>query len=95
MAGADELKAALEEPPFLEMHPADAERLGVADGALATVRTEAGEASLRVRVTDGIARGSMFVPWNQPGFAANTILSGRSTTRASLHPAAAPAEVPS
>jgi len=35
-------------------------------------------------VTERIARGSAFVPFNQPGFAANTLLSGRFTTLATL-----------
>jgi NADH-quinone oxidoreductase subunit G len=78
--GADELKAALEEPPFVEVHPNDAERLGLADGATARLRTDAGEVELPVRVTDGIAPGSVFVPYNQRGFAANRLLSGGLTS---------------
>jgi predicted molibdopterin-dependent oxidoreductase YjgC len=78
--GATELKEALEEPPFVELHPEDAERLGVSDGAKATVRTDAGTATLAARVTPHIARGVAFVPFNQPGLAANTLLSGRFTT---------------
>ena len=33
---ADELKAALEDEAFVELHPADAAAIGVADGARAT-----------------------------------------------------------
>jgi hypothetical protein len=29
----------------------------------------------------------VFVPWNQPGLAANTLLSGRMTTAVTLEPA--------
>ena len=76
-AGADTLKEALAEPPFVEVNPADAERLGLSDGDLGRVRTAAGEATLPVRVTEHVAAGAAFVPFNQPGFAANTILSGR------------------
>ncbi|MGQ0669475.1 MAG: NADH-quinone oxidoreductase subunit G [Actinomycetota bacterium] len=82
--GADELKAALEEGAFVEVHPEDADRLGLADGELAVIRSEAGEATLPARVTEHIARGAAFVPFNQPGFAANTILSGRFSTQAAL-----------
>jgi len=32
-----------------------------------------------LRVTEHVAAGSVFVPFNQPGLAANTLLSGRST----------------
>jgi NADH-quinone oxidoreductase subunit G len=93
--GADELKEALEEQPFVEVHPADAERLGLVDGVPARLRTAAGEVELPVRVTDGITEGAAFVPYNQPGFAANTILSGSLITSASLEPSQARAEVAS
>jgi predicted molibdopterin-dependent oxidoreductase YjgC len=73
---ADELKAALEEEPFVEVHPDDAGAAGLIDGGRAIVRTEAGEAELPVRVTPDIAKGAVFVPFNQPGLATNTLLSG-------------------
>ena len=85
--GADELKAALQDEPFVEVHPEDATHRGLADGGNATIRTQAGQAVLPVRVTEHIARGSAFVPFNQPGFAANTVLSGRFTTLATLEAA--------
>jgi NADH-quinone oxidoreductase subunit G len=88
-AGADTLKEALAEPPFVEVNPADAARLGLSDGDLGRVRTPAGEANLPVRVTEHVAAGAAFVPFNQPGFAANTILSGRTVTAAEIGPAEA------
>jgi NADH-quinone oxidoreductase subunit G len=88
-AAADTLKEALEEQPFVEIHTEDAKRLGVADGQPVRLRTAAGEATLPARVTDGIASGCVFVPWNQPGFAANTILSGSTITSVTLEPVAA------
>ncbi len=81
---ADELKAALEDEAFVELHPADAASLGVADGGRAIVRTEAGEAELPVVVTEHIAAGVAFVPFNQPGLAANTLLSGQMVARATI-----------
>jgi len=81
---ADELKAALEPEAFIEVHPDDAAPLGIADGSRARVRTEGGEAELPVRVTQHIAAGSVFVPFNQPGLAANTLLTGTFNTRATL-----------
>jgi NADH-quinone oxidoreductase subunit G len=90
---AHELKAALEHEPFVEVHPDDAATFGLTDGAEAAVRTEAGAVELPVRVTEHIARGSAFVPFNQPGFAANTILSGSFTTIASLEAVPVPQEV--
>ena len=74
-----QLKAALEDPPFAEMHPVDAEKRGLADGLEVRLMTAAGDATVPLRVTDLVAAGSVFVPFNQPGLAANTLLSGRST----------------
>ena len=76
--GADELKATLAEPAFAEMHPSDAGAHGLADGLGVRLRTAAGEAVVPLRVTEHIAPGTVFVPFNQPGLAANTLLSGRS-----------------
>jgi predicted molibdopterin-dependent oxidoreductase YjgC len=90
---AEELKAALAQGPFLEIHPDDAERLGLADGAPAVLRTEAGEVELPVRVTEGIAAGVAFVPWNQAGFRANSLFRGRPRIAATLE-AVAKEEVP-
>ncbi len=86
--GATELRAALEEGAFVEVHPDDAERLGLADGGRAVVATDAGRATLPVRVTEHVAPGVVFVPFNQPGFAANALLSGRFTASATVEPAA-------
>jgi NADH-quinone oxidoreductase subunit G len=88
-AGADRLKEALGEQPFVEIHAKDAERLDISDGQGVRLRTSAGEATLPARLTDGIAPGCVFVPWNQPGFAANTILSGSTVAPVTIEPAAA------
>jgi len=92
--GANELKAALGEEAFVEINPEDAEKHGVADGGRALVRTVAGEAELPVRVTEHVAAGALFVPFNQPGLAANTLLSGGFSTAASIAPASSTASVP-
>jgi NADH-quinone oxidoreductase subunit G len=81
---AAEVKAALEDDPFIEIHPEDADAMGLVDGGRAVVRTQAGEAELPVRVTSHIARGVIFVPFNQAGFAANRLLSGSFVTAAQL-----------
>jgi NADH-quinone oxidoreductase subunit G len=82
--GADQLKAVLQDPPFLEMHPADAEALQLVEGVEARLETPAGSAVLTVRVSAGVCRGAVFVPFNQPGFAANGLLSGALTTTVTL-----------
>jgi predicted molibdopterin-dependent oxidoreductase YjgC len=90
--GADELKAALGQTAFVELHPEDADKRGLADGGRATVTTDAGEAVLDVRVTEDVALGAAFVPFNQPGLAANELLSGSFTTAVRIEPAAAEVE---
>ena len=87
--GADELKAALGQDPFVELHPEDADKRGLVDGGRATVTTDAGEAVLGVRVTEHVAQGAVFVPFNQPGLAANELLSGSFTTAVRIEPAVA------
>jgi NADH-quinone oxidoreductase subunit G len=90
--GAARLKEALGEPAFAEVHPRDAAGRGLSGGGVVRLRTQAGEATLPVRITDAVAAGSVFVPWNQPGFAANMLLSGRTTAVVTLE-AAEPAGV--
>jgi NADH-quinone oxidoreductase subunit G len=82
--GADELKAALEDESFAELHPEDADKRAIADGGRIRVRTKAGAAELPVRVTPEIAPGTVFVPFNQPGLAANALLSGGFVEPASV-----------
>jgi NADH-quinone oxidoreductase subunit G len=80
LAGAAELKAALEDQPFAEMSPEDADERGLSVGGRVRLRTRAGEAEVELRVTPHVAPGTVFVPFNQPGLAANALLSGRFTT---------------
>jgi NADH-quinone oxidoreductase subunit G len=81
---ADELKAALGGDPFVEIHPVDAARAGIADGAHASITTAVGAATLPARITEHVAAGSAFVPFNQVGFAANSLLQGRFSIAATL-----------
>jgi len=90
--GADELKAALGGEAFVEIHPEDADKHGLVDGGRARVRTDAGGAELPVRVTEHIAQGALFVPFNQPGLEANRLLSGSFTISAGVE-AASPSKV--
>jgi NADH-quinone oxidoreductase subunit G len=82
---ADELMAALADPPFVEIHPDDAGDL--ADGADVVLKTSAGEATLPARVTEHVAKGSVFVPFNQAGFQANRLLDGDFVTSVTVEPA--------
>ena len=89
---ADELKAALADPPFAEIHPADAGRANVVDGADVRLATAAGEVTLPARVTEHVAEGAVFVPFNQAGFAANTLLQGHFSIAATIQPVDAPTD---
>jgi NADH-quinone oxidoreductase subunit G len=84
--GADELKAALEEEVFVEMHPEDAEKHALHDGDRVRVRTQTSEAELPLRVTRNVAQGAVFVPFNQPGFAANRLLGAGFIEPATVEP---------
>lgn len=48
--------------PFVEIHPADARKLGLADGDYAHVRTRHGAATLLVRIFPGQLPGMIFAP---------------------------------
>ncbi len=47
--------------PVLEMHPADAERLGLQDEAPVIARNRQGEVAARLRVTDGVVEGVVVI----------------------------------
>jgi NADH-quinone oxidoreductase subunit G len=85
---ADELKAALAEMPFVEIHPDDAAEGAIVDGTDVVLTTSAGDATLPVRVTEHVARGSVFVPFNQAGFQANRLLDGDFVTSVTVEPVA-------
>ena len=48
--------------PLVEVHPADADRLGLTEGGLARVATPQGESLFRVAVTDAQREGELFAP---------------------------------
>lgn len=62
--------------PFIEVHPADAERLAIAEGSLVQVTSRRGTIRLAARLRDSLLPGMVFVPfhwgdlWNE-GHAAN------------------------
>jgi formate dehydrogenase major subunit len=89
---AEQLKSALAEEPFVEIHPDDAGVAGLADGQEVTVATSAGSAALPARVTDRVAKGAVFVPFNQRGFQANRLLDGDFVTGVTLEAVEQPTE---
>ena len=48
--------------PFVEVHPQDADRMGLADGGFARVSSQHGAAILKVLVSENQRPGSLFVP---------------------------------
>jgi len=58
---------------YVEVNPADAEALGVADGDLVWVRSRRGEITLRAWVTDRIREGVVFIPFHFAEAAANIL----------------------
>jgi assimilatory nitrate reductase catalytic subunit len=72
--------------PFVEIHPADADPLGVADGRLIRIQTRHGEAVALARVTDRQRPGSVFMPlhWTEafaPSGRANPLVAPRVDPR--------------
>ncbi|MBB3972493.1 formate dehydrogenase subunit alpha [Hansschlegelia beijingensis] len=57
----------------LEIHPADAEDRGVRDGDWVTLRSRAGETSLRALITDRVAPGVVYTTFHHPNTQANVI----------------------
>ncbi|MDO9430496.1 MAG: molybdopterin-dependent oxidoreductase [Phenylobacterium sp.] len=72
--------------PFVEIHPVDAEAVGVREGALTRVTTTRGEAVVLARVTDRQRPGSIFLPmhWTEafaPSGRANPLVAAQVDPR--------------
>jgi formate dehydrogenase alpha subunit len=52
---------------FVELNPADAERLGLAEGDAVTVSTARGRTEAKVRITDTVESGVAFMPFHFEG----------------------------
>jgi formate dehydrogenase major subunit len=64
---------ALRPGPFVEMHPEDLARQGVADGAEVTVRSRRGAIRLPARASAALPPGSVFIPFHFREAAANVL----------------------
>jgi formate dehydrogenase major subunit len=64
---------ALQPHAFAELHPDDLARLGLADGATATIRSRRGAVRLAVRASPAVAPGSVFIPFHFREAAANLL----------------------
>jgi formate dehydrogenase major subunit len=52
---------------YVEMNAADAAKLKVADGKIVIVATPRGETEASARITEGVKRGVVFMPFHFPG----------------------------
>ncbi len=53
--------------PYAEMHPEDAKSIGGEEGVLVHILSRWGEAAVRLRISEGQQRGSVFVPMHWSG----------------------------
>ena len=65
--------------PFVEINSADAEALGIADGATVTVASPKGQLRLAARVTEDIRPGCVFVPQNFAAAPVSALLDKTAT----------------
>ncbi|MFP5309788.1 MAG: NADH-quinone oxidoreductase subunit G [Actinomycetes bacterium] len=79
--------------PFVAVHPDDAERLGVEDGAEVTVTGAGGSVRLPARVEADVVAGSVFVPANSTETPVSALVGADGVALVELT-VAAPAEVP-
>ncbi|HEX7946535.1 MAG TPA: molybdopterin dinucleotide binding domain-containing protein, partial [Phenylobacterium sp.] len=61
------------EEDVLEIHPHDAEERGVAEGDWVSLKSRAGETTLRARVTDRVAPGVVYTTFHHPSTQANVV----------------------
>ncbi|RME63714.1 MAG: formate dehydrogenase subunit alpha [Nitrospirae bacterium] len=63
-----------EEPePFVEVNPEDAEKLNVRDGEPVKVSSRRGEITIKVRITNRVPQGTLFIPFHFREAAANIL----------------------
>jgi predicted molibdopterin-dependent oxidoreductase YjgC len=65
--------------PFIEINEEDAKSVGVSEGDEVVIRGANGEAKLPVRIA-GIAKGALFIPYDQEGLRANSLIEGVDPT---------------
>jgi NADH-quinone oxidoreductase subunit G len=70
--------------PFVALHPDDAARLGLAEGAPCDVRSDRGALRLAVRIWRGLQPGHAYVPLGYETAPINTLLDERGTVRVTV-----------
>jgi len=69
---------------YAEIHPADAERLGLVDGGLVRVSSRRGSIETRVMATERVAEGSVFIPFHFAEAAANLLTNDALDPKAKI-----------
>jgi NADH-quinone oxidoreductase subunit G len=77
--GQSEIMRQFVPEPFVEMNPADAEPMGIADGAVVTVASSKGELKLAAKVSEGIRPGCVFVAQNFAEAPVSTLVDKTAT----------------
>ena len=80
---ADALNAFVNEG-YAEIHPNDAARLGLEDEGRVKVRTRRGEIETKVKATERVAEGSVFVPFHFAEAAANRLTNDALDPKAKI-----------
>ncbi len=80
---SDELNAYVSEG-YAEIHPDDVARLHLEDGELACVRTRRGAIQIRIKATEQVAEGSVFVPFHFAEAAANRLTNDALDPKAKI-----------
>jgi ferredoxin-nitrate reductase len=73
--------------PLVELNPADAERIGVREGARARIVSRRGEVVMRVTIAEGIREGVAFVPFH---WGAGNAPAGSGQANAATNPVVDP-----
>ena len=66
---------AIQKQPYIEINDEDAKELGIADGEEVVIEGAGNSVTLPALV-NGIAKGCVFVPYDQGDLRANTLMSG-------------------
>ena len=65
----------LQRKPFVEINDEDAKELNISDGDQVVLSANGTEATVSAVISD-IVRGAVFVPYDQQGLRANTLMDG-------------------